>query len=101
MPFDIEHNQGGNRGGGHRQATPAQCSEMHDLIDEYIAIHDLCPDCTTVRMGIGFLSYIALDVATDHDTDIIDKGKLAKVMVDLHKELDAWVAFIVASREGE
>lgn len=100
MPFDIEHTGGGGGGRNHRQATPGQCNQMHDLIDAYIETHGLCHDCTTVRMGVGLLSYIALDVASD-DQEKIDKDKLAKVMRDLHGELDAWVSFIVASREGK
>lgn len=99
MPFDIEHTGGGGGGRGHRQATPEQCNHMHDLIDQYIEANGLCPDCTTVRMGVGLLSYVALDLATN-DQEVIDKAKLAKIVADLHSELDGWISYIVTSREG-
>ena len=100
MPFDIEHTGGGGGGGCHRQATPEQCMEMHDQLDAYIEARGLCPDCTTVRMGVGFLSYVALDLATD-SRDVIDRVKLGQVVADLHAELDRWINLIAASREGK
>lgn len=100
MPFDIEHTGGGGGRRSHRQATPEQCNAMHDMIDEYMDAHGLCRDCTTVRMGVGLLTYVALDLASN-DQEVIDKPKLANIVADLHAELDGWISYIVASREGK
>jgi hypothetical protein len=100
MPFDIEHTGGGRGGRNHRQPTPEQCMEMHDLIDAYIDANGLCPDCTTVRMGVGLLSYVAMDLATD-SREVLDKDKLKLIVADLHAELDGWIGHFLAHREGE
>ena len=94
MPFDMEDHHGGGGGRGHRQATPEQCSAMHDLLDAYMEVHDICPDCTTVRMGVGLLTYVAMDIATNDNTTGVDRQKLDAVRADLHRELDQWLDFV-------